>query len=225
MFSLTHSRLSVPVQFSFFVTNAAGIMFAIIYNRKTPDLYPHNAHHSIGWVLTWVTFAQTCMALITACTRATDKGHKFDENVPFLPISSQAMVEHRWQHDSECAPEYRFSNDSGHGTERNTASLRSQPLSSLGAGEATNSMHQKYENDEENNTPCESTGKQQPSLLNRLDIMSSKKIHSYVSSGMLGSLRILEAIVTRTVLILGFVGLTTGIVTYAGIFVRTRHGK
>lgn len=28
-----------------------------MYNSRTPDLYPHNAHHKLGWALAWLIFA------------------------------------------------------------------------------------------------------------------------------------------------------------------------
>lgn len=28
-----------------------------MYNSRTPDLYPHNAHHKLGWALAWLVLA------------------------------------------------------------------------------------------------------------------------------------------------------------------------
>lgn len=221
MLSIARSRLSLPVQFIFLAMNAVGVLLAIIYNSSTPDLYPNNAHHSIGWIMTWIVCAQTCMALISAYTASTDKNTKADEHAPFIPISSQTMAEHRWLNDSERGADYRFSNDSGQGTERNTESLRSQSSSSLAEDEREimDDIHLKYEADEEAHGALNLMEKDKFSALKRLDSMLSKKIPSYVSSRVRGLLAILEAIITRTILLLGFLGLTTGIITYGGIFV------
>jgi hypothetical protein len=221
MLSIARSRLSLPVQFSFLTMNVVGVLSAIIYNSNTPDLYPNDAHRSIGLVMTWIVCAQTCMAFIGVYTGSTDKSRKIDEHAPFIPISSQAMAEHRWPNDSERGPDCQPSNDSGQGTERNTESLRSHSSSSLcGNGqEIMNHSHLKYEADDETHEALDLPEKHKSSVLGRVDIMLSKMIPSYVSSRTRGLLAILEAIITRTILILGFLGLTTGIVTYGGIFV------
>ncbi|KAJ9615256.1 hypothetical protein H2200_001330 [Cladophialophora chaetospira] len=54
MFSIAKSRLALPVNLAFFIINSLGVIVGTIYNAITPDLYEHNAHHSIGWIATWI---------------------------------------------------------------------------------------------------------------------------------------------------------------------------
>jgi hypothetical protein len=220
MLTIARSKLSLPVQFGFFIVNFAGVVLAMIYNSKTPDLYPHNAHHSIGWLLTWTTVAQICLALISASARLRGENSKLEEHLPFIQASPHSVEVHPWAPDAENAPGYRFSGDSGHGTEQNTESLRSHSSSSLeDEREIMNRINQKYDQDEaDDKTP--SSKRTQRLSITRLYAILSKKVPLYISSRVAGLLSILEAIITRTILIEGFVGVTTGAVTYAGIFVR-----
>lgn len=54
MISAARSRLAIPVQFAFLVVNGLGIFTSIVYDTNTPDLYPNNSHHKIGWAITWI---------------------------------------------------------------------------------------------------------------------------------------------------------------------------
>ena len=129
LLSIARSRFALIVQFIFLAVNAVGILLATIYNASTPDLYPNNAHHKLGWVVTWIVVAQLVMGVITIYTGRQERKPKY------LPVSSEAMAEHhRWQ-GLRSLQASRFSNDSGQGTERNTESLRSQSISSSAAGE------------------------------------------------------------------------------------------
>lgn len=52
MLSLARSRYTVMVHFIFLRTHAVGIMSGTIYSTSTPDLFPNNLYHKIGWVVT-----------------------------------------------------------------------------------------------------------------------------------------------------------------------------
>jgi hypothetical protein len=218
MLTIARSKLSLPVQFGFFITNSAGVILAMIYNSKTPDLYPHNSHHSIGWLLTWITIAQICLALIAASARPRGESRKLEEHLPFIQSSPHSVEDLRWAPDAENASEYRFSGDSGHGTEPNTESLRSHSSSSFeDEREVMGNINQKY--DQEETDEARGSKRSQHLSIKRLYATLSKKVPLYITSRMAGLLGILESIITRTILIQGFVGIITGAVTYAGIFV------
>lgn len=193
----------------------------MIYNSRTPDLYPHNAHHTTGWLLTWATVVQICLALITASARLQGESKNPEEHLPFIQSSAQSLGGHQWAHNAENAPGYRFSDDSGHGTEQNDEYLRSHSSSSLdGAQEELNGISQKYYEGDADDLAPGSKWSRHP-LMKRLRAIFSSKVPSYISSRLTGVLRMLEAIITRTILIQGFVGITTGAVAYGGIFVCT----
>ena len=129
MFSLARSRLTLALQFVFLAVNALGVLLGTIYNASTPDLYPNNAHHKIGWVATWVVCAQLLVGLVGRVAgafnnrsrrSAVPKGRRtLDERGAFIPVSAGAMAEHalRFPASTGSAGPYRLSNDSGQGTE------------------------------------------------------------------------------------------------------------
>lgn len=215
MLSLARSRFSLPMQFMFLLLNALGLLFGAIYDKSTPDLYPNNAHQRIGWLLVCIVCAQTCMALLQAYTGRPGEARCVDERAAFIPISTHALEEHRRIHDIGSAEDYRFSNDSGHGTERNTESLRSHSISSDEEVHENRVTNIDLGYDAYNNT-SEERGILQS---NSLDKFFVKRLPLLISSRTLCVLKTVYKVVNRVLLILGFIALTTGIVTYGGIFV------
>lgn len=210
MLSISRSRYSLPVQSVFLAVNAVGIFLVTIYNASTPDLYPDNAHHKLGWIMTWVLSAQIVMGVISAYTRRKEGGHQ-GERAAFVPVSTEAMAEHDLRH----AETYRFSNDSGQGTEPNTESLRSQSISSHGSEDSQlPDVHQRHEEEDME------VEKQVLMRGSKVDQYLSKKLPGLLSSRALRVFQILYDVVDRLILIFGFAGLATGFVTYGGLFVR-----
>lgn len=221
MLSISRSRLNLLTQSSFFIINSGGVILAMLYNSRTPDLYPHNTHHTIGWLLTWAAVAQICMALITASASLRGGRRNSEEHLPFIQTLQQSVGGHQWANNPEIAAGYRFSDDSGHGTEQNDESLRGSSSSSLEDDrDVMSDINRKYYEGEADGL-APGSKRNRHVLMKRLRAVLSEKVPSYISSRVTGLLRILEAVITRTILIQGFVGITTGAVTYAGIFVCT----
>jgi hypothetical protein len=212
MFSIAQSRYCLPVQFLFLALNAVGVLLAMIYNASTPDLYPNNAHHKIGWLSSWIVGAQIMMGVVSAYAKRHDAGRHADRT-GFIPVSTEAIAEHQRIHNSRFAEVYRFSNDSGQGTEPNTESLRSHSISS--ASEEESHSPQSPPQDEIDD------GDEKHSLLqnSRVDQFSSKRLPDLLSNRALRVLQFLYNALDRLILILGFLAITTGIVTYGGLFV------
>jgi hypothetical protein len=103
MLSISRSRYSLLVQFVFLAVNGAGVLLSTIYNATTPDLYPNNAHHKVGWILTWITGAQVVLGVISAYTR------RKDDRGAFIPVSTANIEQHQRIHDLGQAQMYRFS--------------------------------------------------------------------------------------------------------------------
>lgn len=211
MFSISRSSYSLLVQFLFLATNGLGVLFSTIYNASTPDLYPNNAHHKIGWILTWVMTAQIIMGVISAYTGRKEKDHHY-ERAAFIPISAEAMAEHQRMHSPRFAEGYRFSNDSGQGTERNTESLRSQSISSQGSAQQPQDARPSDEEDQH----AEKTGLMSGS---KIDRFLSRKVPGMLSSRVLRVFQFFYNLIDRVILLLGFIGIATGFITYGGFFV------
>ncbi|TVY24807.1 putative membrane protein [Lachnellula hyalina] len=210
MFSISCSRYRLPVQILFLVTNAIGVLLVSIYNASTPDLYPGNAHHTIGWILTWVISAQLLMGVISAYKR--NGGMKNEERAAFIPISTQIMAEHQRLQNLGLEEACRFSNDSGQGTEPNTESLRSQSISSQGSDHQLPDTLQHHEQEEK----LERSGWVRDSKLYQF---LSRKVPRLLTSRVLRVFQFAYNIIDRVIFLLSFLGMATGFITYGGFFI------
>jgi hypothetical protein len=211
MLSISRSRYRFLVQFAFLATNAVGILLVVIYNASTPDLYPNNAHHKLGWVLTWIVGAQLLLGFIsTYAERKPQNNH--EERASFVPVSQEAIAEHQRINGTGYQDEYRFSRDSGHGTEPLTESLRSHSVSSVGSDhlplpEMRNNILE--EDVEEVNLLYDS----------KLGHLFSSTISGSVYSKLLRAIRLFYDFTDFYIIVLAWMGLLTGWVTYGGFFV------
>ncbi|OIW26401.1 hypothetical protein CONLIGDRAFT_706645 [Coniochaeta ligniaria NRRL 30616] len=219
MLSLVRSRYTLIVQFVFIAANAFGILLGVIYNANTPDLYPNNAHHKLGWIVTWVVLAQVVIGLLGRVAGVLKGGPGSErlsrEHQSFIPVSSEAMEEH----DSHFGiPKFfRHSNDSGHGTEPGSESLRNSSSSSGANSPPIRDASKEYVEDEdidlEDHDPLPaSTGNAGAyrALAGKVAGMVSSRAWKFLIFG--------YNFVDRTILILGFITLTTGIVTFGRFF-------
>ncbi|KAI8959512.1 hypothetical protein F5Y11DRAFT_350425 [Daldinia sp. FL1419] len=219
MFSIARSRYTLPVQFLFLVTNALGVVLGITYNANTPDLYPNNAHHKLGWIVTWVVSAQVFISLVGRVAGVMGKGrtevYEKEEEQAFIPVSTEAMAEHQRINDAMYSDPYRHSNDSGQGTEPNTESLRSNSVSTAVGQES----------------PIEMDGRRihyddlEDVHFKPAEVLGSKRTNSFIArfSGKISTrawkvLMFAYNFVDRTILILGYVALCTGIITFGRFF-------
>ncbi|KAI0097450.1 hypothetical protein GGR51DRAFT_578114 [Nemania sp. FL0031] len=220
MLSIARSRYTLAAQFLFLLTNAIGVLVGIVYNANTPDLYPNNAHHKLGWLVTWVVGAQVLVGLVGRVagmmgTSSNQGRGKEAEEQSFIPVSTEAMAEHHRMHQDMFSSQYRESNDSGQGTERNTESLRSASLSTMVGQESPIELSDRrrhYEDDDDDldikPTELRSTSASQ----------SIAKITSKISGKAWKIIMVGYELVDRTILILGYVTLCTGLITYARFF-------
>src|SRR3569833_3386351 len=123
MLSLARSRYVLGVQFAFLTVNAVGVLVSVMYNASTPDLYPNNAHHKVGWAVTWVVSAQVIVGLLGRVAGALRAGRthgnaQASERQAYMHESNEAIAKHQRMYR-------RLSNDSGQGAEPNPESLRS----------------------------------------------------------------------------------------------------
>lgn len=216
MLSLARSRYTLYSQFVFTATNAFGLLLGTIYNANTPDLYPNNAHHKLGWLVTWVVSAQVVIGLLGRVAgmlkSGADHTQHSGERQSFMPVSTEAMEEH----ESRWPKLFRHSNDSGQGTEPASDSLTSPTGSGFRSPPIPLEDADK-EYDEED-VDLESL---HPESINHSKAHGlAKRIADKVSSRAWKVLLFGYNFVDRTILILGFIALATGIITYARFFVR-----
>lgn len=222
MLSLARSRYRLMAQFAFLAVNGGGVLLGTIYNASTPDLYPNNAHHKLGWVVTWIVCSQVTIGLLSSVAGVLKLGGKdprhaqADERQYFIPVSTEAIAEH----ESGYPKPHRFSDDSGQGTEVNTESLRSghsqADLESpaFPPTHAYDSEYREAEMDENLHSELPRRPKSTGSFRVFLEKVASK-----ISSRVWRVLIFAYNVVDRTILILGFVSLATGIITFGRFFV------
>ncbi|KAI1809603.1 hypothetical protein GGS20DRAFT_590436 [Poronia punctata] len=219
MLSIARSRFTLAIQFLFLLTNAIGVFVGIGYNANTPDLYPNNAHHKLGWIVTWVVAAQVLVGLVGRVAGIVDSsvhaGHSEEEAQSFIPVSTEAVAEHHRMNQQLFSSPYRGSDDSGHGTERNTESLRSNSLSTMVDLESPTRLSDRraqYQDEEDllfKSAQIGSRGKTQSALI---------KIAGGISARAWRMIMFGYGLVDRTILLLGYITLCTGIITYARFF-------
>lgn len=220
MFSIARSRYTLPTQFVFVAVNALGVLFSTIYNAKTPDLYPNNAHHKLGWLVTWVLLAQVLVSLLGRFAGAFQKdGSKVDasERQSFIPVLQNAIDEHHQLHGSGYNSVYRHSNDSAQGSEPNTESLRSHSFSSTPdtLTSPTAEYHAHKELAEEDDVEADLPTVPRNSPLHNFVVRIGSKISSRAWKFLIFGYNFVD----RTSMILGFITLATGIVTLGRFFV------
>ncbi|KAI0127969.1 hypothetical protein BJ170DRAFT_397076 [Xylariales sp. AK1849] len=218
MLSIARSRYTLAVQFLFLATNALGVILAVSYSANTPDLYPNNAHHKIGWIATWVVSAQVLVGLVGRVVRVLRRDVQHQENKEerqaFIPVSTENMAEHQRINDDLYLPKYRHSNDSGQGTEPITESLRSNSVSTSGQQSPPGMEHRRMGYEDEDLELKEVELYAPKRKINSLAAKIARKISSRAWRFLLLGYQFVD----RTILILGYITLATGIITWARFF-------
>ncbi|KAJ0295689.1 hypothetical protein COL5a_011865 [Colletotrichum fioriniae] len=227
MLSIARSRYTLALQFVFVAVNALGVLLGTIYNASTPDLYPNNAHHKLGWLVTWALLAQVLIGLVGRVAGALRHNSREpsdnNEYQSFIPVSTAAMAEHHRVNSSRYASEYRLSNDSGQGTEPCTESLRSHSRSSSSNevsprnSDAYLKEYAEEEDDIEDGLPMP-----MPSNMNENTNATPRsaiaRVAGKIPSRVLKGLVFFYNSIDRIILPLGFVTLCLGIVAYGRFF-------
>lgn len=220
MLSIASSRYTLPAQFVFVVINAIGVVLAAVYNTNTPDLYPNNSHHKIGWIITWVFSADVLVNVVRQATKAwrgrCERAASLERR-PFLSSYTRDSTG-----DGCYLLDNRLSNDSGHDTASRPSSMRSSSVSTICAEDIDprGERHKRYDEDEFESLPLSSLHSNKAILAEKIIRMMSCIFWKYVE--------VVYQVVDRIILPFGFIALTTGIVTFGRLFVsyiaRPRSG-
>lgn len=220
MFSLVSSRYTLGLQFAFLAFNAVGVLLGTVYNAQTPDLYPGNAHHSIGWIATWVVSAHVLIGLIGRVARRFGGGGGQRR-------SPSAESHHHHHHFVRVPTEggehgslpthhgFRLSDDSGQGTEPLTESLRSNSVSTAYDEDGQPSPYKEFDDEESRDFEAMTTSAEPPSATGwaaKAVTVVSWRVWKYVELG--------YKVMDRIILPFGFLALATGVITFARFFVR-----
>ena len=189
--------------------NGLGLLSGKIHSAKTPDLYEHNVHNPLGWALTLIVLLQCIIGAIQKHASVDVMAKTSSEEYEaFIPISAEAMEEHRVMQGRHEREHYRFSRDSGQGTEPESPSSCSVILSD-----------QEPEKIEEETMSVNGDGRSE----NRWSSVVSQTllcVSRMLSSRTLRILNLLSDMTDILILPLGFVAMISGMVIYGGVFVR-----
>lgn len=202
MLALARSRHRLFAQCLFFTLNALGVALAISYNKLTPNLYPNNAHHKIGWIITLVSTVEISISFLSLVVPIFTGRTKVRQDEPGHPLMSVTLqnlgpVESSLDRSSS-------SHSSGYGSETEAGSLQ-------GDGDDKSDKSYIDMDDEVEGTllPLLHSYPRLSSQVTRLVPFTFWKYHIAV-------LRIFNYMI----LPFGSVAIATGIVTYGRLFVR-----
>ncbi|KAF9701488.1 hypothetical protein EKO04_000860 [Ascochyta lentis] len=213
MLSIARSRYVLPSQFIFLVVNALALLIGVVYNHKTPELYENNAHGKTGWAITWIASAWVFMALIQSYM-GRDQKHLFEDETT-APLNAANMAQYQRVKEEDLESPYRFSNDSGQGTERNSASLygHSRSPSLEAEDQQFAGPTRRYTHDELDEMEDVSLEKPKSSL----DSFFSRNVARFVAGKTAKVVRSLYVVFERTMVLQGLVAILSGTVVYGGI--------
>lgn len=214
MLSLARSRFALHSQLLFLCVNGFGLLLGVVYNSKTPDLYENNMHHWLGWVVTLVLLIQCGFGVVRSFAHGKEiVESSLEEQASFIPISTEAMQHHQSMQDILASEQYRYSRDSGQGTEAESA--RSHSISSL--------LHREDAPPVSDNWRDMNIGPSHDEKVANLYGPNAKRMMYRIVSGLpsriVSVMDFFYLATDRLILILGFVLVISGMVTYGGIFV------
>jgi hypothetical protein len=213
MLSVARSRWTLPAQGVFHVLNGLGVVTGLVFNHATEDLYEGNAHDPLGWVLTWFTVAWTIMSVYTTLASRGSNEQIIAQPTRGAEVSNEMQYGYFQQYNDDLSPT-RMSRDSGLGNSRQNSQdsitqkkNQDTPLYPLAEDVG-------LDEEEEKDTTPETRGFLG---LSRASVRGSD-VAQKANRQIAVIVRCFELILEKTLLILGFVALATGFVTYGGIF-------
>ena len=215
MLSIARSRLTLPSQLAFLGTNALALLLGVIYNHKTPDLYTNDSHSKTGWIITWIASAWVFLWVVQMYTGRAESSAEGDEAAQ--PMTAANMAQYQRVHE-ESPYTSRWSNDSGQGTERNSASLfshsRSPSVESENQQFASSPPRESLDDDDYVRDVTEKRGFLRNTPINHF---FSRNVARFAVGRTLKAIRFFYIVFERTLLIQGLVAICTGTVVYGGI--------
>jgi hypothetical protein len=214
MLSIARSRYVLPLQFTFLVVNALALLIGVVYQHNTPELYKNNSHSKTGWIVTWIASAWVFMALIQTYMNHNEE-HSFDDETT-QPLNAANVAEYERVKEEDLESPYRYSNDSGQGTERNSASLYGSRSPSVESEDQQFPMPMRRNTHDELDD-LEDVNLEKPKPKSRFNVFFSRNVARFVVGRTAKAFHLLYVIFERTVIVQGLVAILTGTVVYGGI--------
>lgn len=219
MLSIARSRYVLPSQFAFLVVNALALLIGVVYSHKTPELYENDAHSKTGWIITWIASAWVFMALIEVYMDRSQAQIFNDGSTK--PLNAANMAEYQRVKEEDLESPYRYSNDSGQGTERNSASLYDNSRSPSVESENHQFPGPLRRNTHDELDDMEDVNLEKTLSESRFVTFFSRNVARFAVGRTAKVVRFLYVMFERTIIIQGLVAILTGTVVYGGI----AHGR
>lgn len=198
MLSIVRSDLAFTARTMFVVIHALAIVFGSAYNGQTPDLYPNDSHHKVGWVVTLVVLSQFLIH-VTGWLARVSMGQN----------GRQKQDAHSCTPDLDTTRIELLSTRHGNG-QLSRLSSDGESVTSAGRTETSRS----------NSTSSSGAALMVPSPTRAV---LATKAAFFVSCRGWKHLVFCFRIIDRLILPLGFVAVTTGVATVGRFFVSGRH--
>lgn len=210
MLSVAKSHLCLIAQGMFLIVNGLGTMFGIVYNNRTPNLYQNGKHGRIGWVSAFVTLAWAAISLTTASagTFGTSNWHRESRR---HTMPSMAMYHHLDVSPSTSDTHHLLSGVDHPLDGSSSQSSIDMEHQHSASGHASEDLE--TDNDDK---PVEQQLSHQ-SMLRRILHRTRGRLPSYKRT--VQAFRVIQTILDRMLLPLGFICFATGLIVYGGIFV------
>lgn len=218
MLSVARSRLAVLLQLSFLGINGLALLLSTIYTNNTPDLYENNSHHKFGWILIWIVVVQSIIAVVKLYTDRQSSvlgySHLHGVTPTPTPISAEAMAQHRQIHATFAEGRAGYSDHNGRSSASDTPRTNSMS--------GTTDCGDEYLHDVRKSQDAES----EVDLTDKRSLLGNNRVERFLSSmpnkiprKAIALINVAHKIINCSILLLGFLAMTTGIVVYGGIFV------
>ncbi|CAD0106620.1 unnamed protein product [Aureobasidium uvarum] len=197
VFSVARSRFTIPAQFVFLAVNGLGLFTSIIYNAKTPDFYPGNAHHKMGWAVSWIATAWFLMTFLNLYLARSEKAKERHAMTTDNIAQYDRLQDHRW------------SRDSGH----DSATLCSGSRSPSSDSVPLHKLEPLEDVDEEGASEEQAFIQNNP-----VDRLLLRRVPRVSSGRALTAFKFIFTLIERCMPVLGFVSLISGGVVFSGLY-------
>ncbi|OQN95861.1 hypothetical protein B0A48_18146 [Cryoendolithus antarcticus] len=209
MFSVARSRYSLVTQMVFHAFNGAGMVTGFVYSRATPDLYTGEAHSLLGYVVTSLTVIWTLASAIATLkySNSTHIGFASNHAASRHDIAPYAQL----QQYEDSPVDYHSSRDSGN--------FSSGSRGSSVSGSRKEEDLPELPPSDESHTDEHNGDKRKTFLGNGLvERFLSRNTARFVGQRIFGVARVMQILLDKLLLLLGFTAITSGFVVYGGIF-------
>lgn len=89
---IARSNFTSPARILLFGLHALGTVFGLAYDSRTPDLYPNSSHHSLAWTLSAIAILESILSIMRRISRSSSIKAAFGSNHDRQPLISSSSL-------------------------------------------------------------------------------------------------------------------------------------